>query len=466
MCAQHALNAILQGHYFDPVQLSQIAKEIQDYEQDELCMPNELNGLSEANHMDESGYFSVEVIDRALKAWDMNLVRWRDCSELRSRYAHPEREFAFLLNLGNHWFALRGFGHTQRQWFNLNSFFTEPQWLGEMYLSTFLQQAEHENYTIFAIQPQDGSAPPDTIADDMADVQTPVMAPTQFVDDEDDKDLQAAIRASLEEHTQPSTTLEFSSARDLPHGQRRARGDLSSPGSSVEEQESLFTALDLPPSGYRSRRRAKARQTDDIETSHMVIRGQGSRRKSATGTSKIEDDELWLASSKRKSPFLHPTLSTAFTDEDNGNDDVDSIEEEMDGDSDVEWMPSPPTMQTAVPNIRDEDEEQLQAVIAASLGQEYHVSDRILQRTNRVFSQRTEPETVPEDVERIRRMRESQSNAFQASPPPSSGATEVPMAPTACEEDNEEVDEEVHDTELDHALTAEELRRRRLARFG
>lgn len=114
MCAQHALNAILQGHFYDPSQLSQIAGELADHQRLKLGMV--MDGLEQNFHVDETGYFSVDVIERALKAWDMNLLRWRPCRALSSRYDHPEREFAFLLNLDSHWVALRGFGRHFKYW--------------------------------------------------------------------------------------------------------------------------------------------------------------------------------------------------------------------------------------------------------------------------------------------------------------------------------------------------------------
>lgn len=138
MCAQHALNGILQGQFFDASQLGQIAEEIATYERGELGIdPADADTNVLAHHMDDTGFFSVEVLDRAFKTWSLNLARWRK-QGMPERYDHPEREFAFVLNLGSHWVAIRGFGRAQRQWFNLNSFFAKPQWLGEAYLGTFL----------------------------------------------------------------------------------------------------------------------------------------------------------------------------------------------------------------------------------------------------------------------------------------------------------------------------------------
>ena len=75
MCAQHALNAILQGHFFDPTQLAQIANEIAEFERDELGLVEKNHDAVVSHHVDETGHFGVEVMDRALKAWDMNLAR-------------------------------------------------------------------------------------------------------------------------------------------------------------------------------------------------------------------------------------------------------------------------------------------------------------------------------------------------------------------------------------------------------
>ena len=59
-------------------------------------------------------------------------------------------QFAFILNLEQHWFTLRSFGDhiTQGQghthWFNLNSFLQRPEWVSKTYLGMMLQQAESE----------------------------------------------------------------------------------------------------------------------------------------------------------------------------------------------------------------------------------------------------------------------------------------------------------------------------------
>ena len=57
---------------------------------------------------------------------------------MRSRQAQPEKERAFVLNLDSHWFTIRAFGASGNFWFNLNSFLSEPSWVGPNYLGTLL----------------------------------------------------------------------------------------------------------------------------------------------------------------------------------------------------------------------------------------------------------------------------------------------------------------------------------------
>jgi ataxin-3 len=60
-------------------------------------------------------------------------------------------QLAFILNLEQHWFTLRRFGHAlsnldddpgDGHWFNLNSSLPAPEWVGKLYLGMVLQQAE------------------------------------------------------------------------------------------------------------------------------------------------------------------------------------------------------------------------------------------------------------------------------------------------------------------------------------
>ncbi|KAJ7462332.1 Josephin-domain-containing protein [Mycena galericulata] len=162
LCAQHALNSLLQGNYFSAPDLSEIAHNLDLLEE---SYDDENSGTRSGN-MDDSGFFSVQVLDNALKVWGLNLSRWQG-EEMRPFHDHPDRtQLAFILNCEQHWFTLRRFGP---HWFNLNSF-SKPEWISKLYLGMVLQQAEADGYSVFAVTQADPSSPPalpHTEADDL-----------------------------------------------------------------------------------------------------------------------------------------------------------------------------------------------------------------------------------------------------------------------------------------------------------
>ncbi|KAJ1304888.1 hypothetical protein OPQ81_006022 [Rhizoctonia solani] len=167
MCGQHALNSLLQGNYFTPPDLAQIAHELDQLEQDAKDSKEEGN-----TNMDDAGHISVQVLKNALKdLFGLTLIPWRS-DEMRQYQAVPYTQLAFFLNRQQHWFTLRRFGHPQRKghWFNLNSFLDSPEWVGNTYLGTVLQQAEKEGYSVFVVRPLDPSNPEHMLPETEADI--------------------------------------------------------------------------------------------------------------------------------------------------------------------------------------------------------------------------------------------------------------------------------------------------------
>lgn len=130
LCAQHALNALLQGSYYDPSQLADIAKQLDGLERTQLDDEAWRNRDEASLNMDDTGewhpfsglfritnqadlvvtpgYFSVSVLEKALEVWGLSLLRWRS-EEMRAMQSRPEEQLAFVLNLDSHWFTIRGF---------------------------------------------------------------------------------------------------------------------------------------------------------------------------------------------------------------------------------------------------------------------------------------------------------------------------------------------------------------------
>ncbi|KAJ7072306.1 Josephin-domain-containing protein [Mycena amicta] len=208
LCAQHALNSLLQGNYFTAPDLSVLAKELDTLEESH----DDDNHGTRSGNMDDTGFFSLHVLENALKVWGFGLTRWRS-EEMRPLHDHPDTQLAFILNYEQHWFTLRRFGP---HWFNLNSFSARPEWVSKLYLGMVLQQAEADGYSVFVVTPLEPSttALPHSEADAIAmTVAEPSSASppdphtfssqttgaTPFIEGMEDEDyeLQAALHASM-----------------------------------------------------------------------------------------------------------------------------------------------------------------------------------------------------------------------------------------------------------------------------
>ncbi|KAG8259906.1 Ataxin-3 [Homalodisca vitripennis] len=80
LCAQHCLNALLQGSYFTAVDLAALAQEMDEAERIRMAE----SGVDSEDYrrfleqpsgnMDDSGYFSVQVISSALELWGLEMI--------------------------------------------------------------------------------------------------------------------------------------------------------------------------------------------------------------------------------------------------------------------------------------------------------------------------------------------------------------------------------------------------------
>ncbi|KAI1319534.1 Ataxin-3 [Mortierella claussenii] len=158
LCAQHCLNALLQGPYFTAIDLAELARQLDQREQDALGGRN--SGNAKSQNMDDSGFFSVQVLSEALTIWNIQIVPW-GAKEVSGAKAEPEREAAFICNLNEHWYTLRRFGSSTQRWYDLNSIHPRPKHMSATYLGMTLSQLEAEGYSIFVVRPlnKDDSQP-------------------------------------------------------------------------------------------------------------------------------------------------------------------------------------------------------------------------------------------------------------------------------------------------------------------
>ncbi|KAL5008326.1 hypothetical protein ScPMuIL_013907 [Solemya velum] len=142
LCAQHCLNALLQGQYFSPVDLADIGRQLDEHERERMAEA----GLNTEEYQN-FGFFSIQVISNAVSVWGVELIPYNSQHEIAvAARQDPKQQRAFICNFREHWFTIRKLGN---QWFNLNSLLSGPELVSDTYLSLLITQLQHEGYSIF-----------------------------------------------------------------------------------------------------------------------------------------------------------------------------------------------------------------------------------------------------------------------------------------------------------------------------
>ncbi|GBG34807.1 Ataxin-3 [Hondaea fermentalgiana] len=207
MCGQHCLNNLLQGPYFGPDDLAEIAAELDALERH---LMEDGGATSTSNNVDDSGNFSIQVLSTALdRSHGLKLVQDRRAVNELLEYLNGDNadlseDVAFVCNLANHWFSIRSI---RGELWDLNSLKKRPACISLFYLSAYLGQLREEGYSIFVVE---GTLPPlftdmnamgkrsDWFVPGVDDVGVDDSAPQRLnPDDVDDPDLRAALRASM-----------------------------------------------------------------------------------------------------------------------------------------------------------------------------------------------------------------------------------------------------------------------------
>jgi ataxin-3 len=180
LCAQHCLNSLLQGDYFSAVDLANIAH---DLDKIELNCMSEGGTLTtdyqsflkqESSNYDDTGYFSIQVIQKALKSFSLELIPYTSPSDLaKQARLNPTAQKAYICNFKHHWYTIRKISN---YWFNLNSLFTRPELISDTYLSVLLAQLQSDGYSIFIV---DGEFP--RCQADVKLVESPINVKVQYI---------------------------------------------------------------------------------------------------------------------------------------------------------------------------------------------------------------------------------------------------------------------------------------------
>lgn len=167
-----------------------------------------------SGNMDDSGYFSVQVISSALQVWGLELVPYSSTDDrVKTALTDPCKMTAFICNYKDHWFTIRRLGN---QWFNLNSLLSKPELISDTYLALFLAQLKNDGYSIFIVLGDLPECEADQLLK-MHPVQSTVRRPpTQpSISSEDDADLQAALQLSLTEDNYVYNRTDSTEDREL-----------------------------------------------------------------------------------------------------------------------------------------------------------------------------------------------------------------------------------------------------------
>jgi ataxin-3 len=139
------------GDYYSPIDLADIAQDLDRQEMAHMYDPSTIDTMTtpqtDSSNYDDSGFFSIQVIQKALSAWSLELIPYKSQNQIALHaQAEPTSQNAYICNFKQHWYTIRKFGC---HWFNLNSMLKRPQYVSETFLSILLAQLVNDGYSIF-----------------------------------------------------------------------------------------------------------------------------------------------------------------------------------------------------------------------------------------------------------------------------------------------------------------------------
>ncbi|KAF9184357.1 Ataxin-3 [Haplosporangium sp. Z 767] len=248
LCAQHCLNALLQGPYFTAIDLAELARQLDQKEQDALGNSGPGSRATKSQNMDDSGFFSVQVLSHALSIWNVQIIPW-GAKEVSDAKTEPEREVAFICNLEQHWYTLRRFGPSTQRWYDLNSLHPRPKHMSATYLGMTLSQLEAEGYSIFVVRAlgQNDS----TISAETADATAkekhqikPAQKTSEAVASSEDTRATTAVPSSSSSSSTASGFLSERQEMERIRRQRIEERERAAAGSIATTAESAVSSLD------------------------------------------------------------------------------------------------------------------------------------------------------------------------------------------------------------------------------
>lgn len=151
LCGVHCLNSLLQGPFFDEIQLSEIGQKLDKMEK-ELIIDDEplLSNQKNFTNVDETGNYNITVLTEALKIYNCEVSPVKQKETEKLLLNEIDKIEAFIFNSSTHWFCIRKIDHI---WYNLNSTNEGPgpQIISDFYFGAFIKGTEEIGFTNFLI---------------------------------------------------------------------------------------------------------------------------------------------------------------------------------------------------------------------------------------------------------------------------------------------------------------------------
>ncbi|CAD8078020.1 unnamed protein product [Paramecium sonneborni] len=145
LCGVHCINSLLQGPYFNEVELATIAQEL---DRQEIELLGQTGHRYKSQNVAEDGNFSIQVLAEALKKLGDIFIESVDSKINQNQ--DLSQETGFICNSSAHWFSIR---KIENVWYNLNSTNKRgPEIISDFYLSAFLLSVKENGYQIFVVK--------------------------------------------------------------------------------------------------------------------------------------------------------------------------------------------------------------------------------------------------------------------------------------------------------------------------
>lgn len=159
-----------------------------------------------SGNMDDTGFFSVQVISKALGLWNLELTPLNSTDKIASEIrANPVKAQAYVFNMESHWYCIRRFKcdsiDESYAFFNLDSLLSRPDYMSSSFLTEYLKQMQNEGYSIFLVSGELPECSAEPLQYDSNRRPTTKQSDSKISVADQDEDIQRAIQLSLAEYS-------------------------------------------------------------------------------------------------------------------------------------------------------------------------------------------------------------------------------------------------------------------------